>query len=91
MVCCVEYAGKEVAKMGRVLHGRILGRSIALDEDPKMPEGTPVVVDVSRQPEPEKRFRDLCGAWRGDPTIPKVFEEIQAARQKHTTTPVQTG
>lgn len=67
--------------MGKVLHGRIHGRSIALDEDPKMAEGTPVIADVSPEPAHSEDISDLCGAWRDDPTIPSLFEEIQAARE----------
>jgi len=64
--------------MGKTLHGKISGRSIALDEDPGMPEGTAVVVEIS--PDRRAALMRLAGAWKDDPSLDEIFREMLAER-----------
>jgi len=66
--------------MGKKLHGKISGRSVVLDEDPEMSDGTPVVVDIAL--DRAAAFRELCGAWKDDPSLPEIFAEIEAERHR---------
>lgn len=65
--------------MSRVLKGVIQNGQIRLVEDPGLADGTRVSVEVEAR---GRSALDECfGAWRGDPSIEPIFEEIAAMRK----------
>ena len=71
------------------LQGIIHGKNIELEQEPGLPEGTVVTVnlqpkDLSRE-EQDRLIDVLCGAWTQDESLSPIFEEI--ARQRHQTMP----
>ena len=73
--------------MGEALKGTIHGNHIELEQAPSVPDGSVVMVSIEPLPfsDEERRHRilDLCGAWKNDPFISAIFEEISQERHAH--------
>lgn len=66
--------------MTNVLKGKIHGRTIELEGDPALPDGTEVEVEVRvhRLIHLERAF----GGWRDDPDLERALEQIDRERHK---------
>ena len=66
-------------------YGKVRGRQIELDEDPGLPPGTRVRVNVEPAPrsleEKREAFRSVFGACKDDPSFADAVEQIVASRQ----------
>jgi predicted DNA-binding antitoxin AbrB/MazE fold protein len=65
---------------------RIEKGSIRLPKKVRLPEGTRVIVKIEpvlKSKEKQKIIGELCGAWSGDSTIGKIFEEIEQERHHY--------
>lgn len=73
--------------MSETLKGTVHGKQIELEQNPSLPDGSPVLVSIEPLPlsadERRRQILDLCGAWKNDPSIPTVFDEIAQERRKH--------
>jgi hypothetical protein len=73
--------------MVKVIHGKIHGKTIELDEDLGLAEGQEVEVQVKALPAPEKwgeGLRRSAGALADDPYWDGIMEEIYQARKRDT-------
>lgn len=72
--------------MTRIIHGRVHGKTIELDEDPGVAEGQEVEVQVRvipRSPrQPGEGFLRTEGALGDDPEWDDIMEEIYQARKQ---------
>lgn len=60
--------------------------SIRLPKKVGLPDGTRVIVKIEplvKSREKQKIITELCGAWSDDPTIPRIFEEIETERHQY--------
>ena len=64
--------------MGIVFKGKVRGKTIELEGDPRLPEGELVEVEVrlSRRAHLERAF----GGWRDDPELDRALEQIDCER-----------
>ena len=65
-------------------NGTVHGRNITLDEDPGLPDGARVSVQAETistgDDEMWRQFERAVGAWKDDPSIVEVFDEIEKER-----------
>ena len=73
--------------MTEALKGTVHGNHIELEQAPSVPDGSLVLVSIEPFPvsddERRRRILDLCGAWKNDPSIPAIFDEIAQERHAH--------
>lgn len=73
--------------MPETLKGTVHGKHIELEQVPSLPEGSPVLVSIEPLPRSGDERRSeivyLCGAWKNDPSISAIFEEIAQERRTH--------
>jgi hypothetical protein len=73
--------------MGETFKGTIHGKHIELDRELPFPDGSLLLVTIEPLPLPDdelrRRILDLSGAWKDDPSIPAIFEEIARERRAH--------
>jgi hypothetical protein len=73
--------------VGETFKGTIHGKRIELEQKLSLPEGSPVIVTIETFPlsdeERRRQILDLSGAWKDDPTILALFEEIAQERRAH--------
>jgi hypothetical protein len=68
----------------KVIHGKINGRTIELNEDPGLAPGEEVEVQVRTLPAKQgwgKGLKRCAGALAGDPEWDAIIEEIHQARK----------
>lgn len=72
---------EEGSAMGIVLKGKVRGKTIELEDDPRLPEGELVEVEVrvSRLAHLARAF----GGWRDDPELDRALDQID--RERHAT------
>lgn len=67
-----------------IVSGIIHGRRIDLDQEARLPDGVPVVVHIEPQEISLQERHGLvaatAGAWAGDSSLDKLFEEIAQSR-----------
>ena len=75
--------------MSKMIHGRVRGKSIELDEDPGVPDGQAVRVTVEPLPPaeagqlpPGEGLRRAFGAWAGDAEGLDEFLEWNGRQRK---------
>ncbi len=70
--------------MTKTLHGKIHGRTVELEEDPGVPEGQEVEVQV-RIVQPARKWGDgilrSAGGWVDYPEIDAIMEKIHSDRK----------
>lgn len=73
--------------MTEKIKGTVHGKTIELEQALRLPDGSAVSVSVELLPllDEERRHRvlDLSGAWKDDPSIGAIFEEIARERRTH--------
>ena len=60
--------------------------TIRLPKRVALADGTRVIVKIEplvKSREKQKIVAELCGAWSGDETIPRIFEEIETERHQY--------
>jgi hypothetical protein len=73
--------------MVKVIHGKVHGKTIELDEDLGLAEGQEVEVQVKTLPDTRKwgeGLRRCAGALADDPYWDAIMEEIYQARKRDT-------
>ena len=74
--------------MAKIMHGKVHGRTIELDEDPGVAEGQEVEVQVRVLPKigrkPGEGFLRTEGALADDPYWDAIMEEIYQERKRDT-------
>jgi len=73
--------------MTQALKGTVHGNHIELEQQPSVPDGSLVLVSIEpllvSDEERRRRILALCGAWKNDPSIPGIFDEIAQERHAH--------
>jgi len=66
------------------LTGKVEGRRIDLEQDPGLPSGSIVEVQIDQHElsldERRKRVLETSGAWKYDPSLEFIFDELSQAR-----------
>ena len=67
------------------LTGKVDGRRIELQEDPGLPSGSTVTVQIDSSAlsfeERRRRILETCGAWKDDDSLWVAFDELSEARR----------
>ena len=70
--------------MPETVKGITHGKTIELEQATSLPDGSTVLVSIEPLPLGEEERRrwifDLSGAWKHDPSLGKIFEEIAEER-----------
>lgn len=73
--------------MPETFKGTVHGKHIELEQVPSLPEGSVVLVSIEPLPrsgsERQSEILSLCGAWKNDPSISAIFDEIAQERRTH--------
>jgi len=73
--------------MSEVVKGTVRGKTIDLEKTLALPDGSRVLLSVQPLPistgERRRAILDLCGAWKGDPSLGAIFEKIAKERAAH--------
>jgi len=73
--------------MAEAVKGTIHGNHIELEQSPSVPDGSLVLVSIEpllvSDEERRSRILSLRGAWKNDPSIPGIFDEIAQERHAH--------
>jgi len=78
--------------MTRILHVRVRGRTIELDEDPGVAEGQEVEVRIEvteRRREPGEGILRTAGALADDPYWDAIMEEVHQGRRRESRSQVE--
>jgi len=74
--------------MAETWTGTKRGKSIQFQSELPIADGAQVLVNVElvtpSSNAREKVILDLAGSWKDDPSLVRLFEEIQRDRQQHT-------
>ena len=79
--------------MTKIMHGKVHGRTIELDEDPGVAEGQEVEVQMKVVPPPQKwgeGIRRSAGGWANYPEMDAVMEKIQQDRKLERRTQIES-
>ena len=81
--------------MGIPVKGTMHGKTIELEKRLPFPEGSVLLISVEplqiSNEEQRDRLFELSGAWKDDPSIKVVFEEIARERRNHRGREVSIG
>jgi hypothetical protein len=73
--------------MRTLVKGMVYGKTVELEQPLSLPDGSPVLLSVESLSDSDEdrghRLRDLSGAWKTDPSISVIFEEITQERRGH--------
>jgi hypothetical protein len=74
--------------MLEMVKGTMHGKTIELEQDVSLPDGSQVLVSIEPLPlsEAERRSRlcALAGTWKGDPSLREIFDAIEKERRGST-------
>lgn len=72
----------------RVFTGTIKGKTIKLDEDPRLPAGE--IVEVRIAARRIKHLEKALGGWRDDPGLDSAFRRLDRNRHRRRISEVET-
>jgi hypothetical protein len=77
------------------IKGTVRGKTIELEQPLSLPDGSLVLLSIELFPvsdeERRRQILDLSGAWKNDPSMTAVFEEIAQERRAHKEREVRIG